>query len=121
MLAMLRAGELDAAIFGNELPEGDDLSTVFPDPETAGRGFIARHGFLTINHMVTIRAEVARRPGVARALMDRFRAGNPFQFGRAAVTPALTHALRHAAEQGLLQRPLAADEIWAGLPADCQE
>lgn len=117
MLAMLRDGRLDAAIFGNELPPGDDLATVFADPDAAGRSFVARHGFTPVNHMVVLRAEVARREGVARALFDRFRdAGNPFPSGRAALEPAVALAARYAADQGLLARPLEMREIWAGLP-----
>jgi 4,5-dihydroxyphthalate decarboxylase len=121
MLAMLREGALDAAVFGNEVPAGDDLATVFPDPVAAGSAFQARHGFVPINHMVVVRAPIARRPGVARALLDRLRAANPYRSGRAALDPAVTLALRYAGEQGLLERELTLDEVWSGLPADCEE
>ena len=117
MLAMLRDGSLDAAIFGNETPTAPDLATVFPDPSTAGRAFQQRHGFTPVNHMVTIRAEIARQPGMVQSLLGRFRAaGNPFPSGRTALDPAVTLALRYADEQGLLARPLTPDEVWAGLP-----
>jgi 4,5-dihydroxyphthalate decarboxylase len=46
MLGMLRAGSLDAAIFGNHVPFATDLATVFPAPTAAGRSFLARHGFM---------------------------------------------------------------------------
>ena len=119
MLAMLRAGELDAAIFGNDMPSGADLTTVFPDPDAAGRAFVARHGFMPVNHMVVVRAEIALREGVVRALLDRFRdAGNPFPSGRAALDPAVALALRYASEQGLLTQPLTLNDAWAGLPPD---
>ena len=117
MLAMLRDGRLDAAIFGNDTPSDPDLATVFADPAAAGQAFIARHGLMPVNHMVVVRAEVARREEVVRSLIDRFRAaGNPFPHGRAALDPAVALALRYAAEQGLLQRELSLDEVWAGLP-----
>lgn len=122
MLAMLRDGRLDAAIFGSDTPSGPDLATVFPDPAAAGEAFFARHGLLPVNHMVVVRAEVARRDGVVRSLLDRFRAaGNPFPHGRAALDPAVAMALRYAAEQGLLQRKLTLDDVWAGLPPGCAE
>jgi len=122
MAAMLRNGSLDAAIFGNELPSADDLATVFPDPEEAGQRFLRRHYFMPVNHMVVVRAEVARREGVVRSLLDRFRAaGNPFPFGRTALDPAVALALRYAGEQGLLERALTLDEVWAGLPPGCEE
>jgi 4,5-dihydroxyphthalate decarboxylase len=120
MLAMLREGALDAAIFGNEVPAAADLAPVFPDPEAAGRAFQARHGFMPVNHMVVVRAEVARQPGVVQSLLDAFRAaGNPFPCGRAALDPAVALALRYGEEQGLLSRRLSLEEVWAGLPPGC--
>lgn len=118
MLAMLRAGALDAAVFGNDVPEGADLATVFPDPAAAGQAFLARHGLVPVNHMVVVRAAVAQAPGVVAALMAAFRAaGNPFPMGRAALDPAVGLALRYAEAQGLLARPLTLEEVWAGLPS----
>jgi 4,5-dihydroxyphthalate decarboxylase len=122
MLAMLREGTLDAAIFGNDTPMASDLATVFPDPLAAGEAFRARHGLTPINHMVAVRADVARQDGAVRTLLHRFQAaGNPYSAGRAALDPAITLALRYASEQGLLSRPLTLDEVWAGLPPDCAE
>jgi len=119
MLRMLRDGSLDAAIFGNELPSGDDLATVFPDPDAAGRAFLGRHGFMPVNHMVVVRSEVARREDVVRSLLERFRgAGNRFPIGRSALDPAIALALRYATDQQLLQHPLTVDEVWAGLPPE---
>jgi 4,5-dihydroxyphthalate decarboxylase len=119
---MLRGGKLDAAIFGTDTPSGPDLRTVFPNPDAAGRAFLDRHGFMPVNHMVVVRAEVARREGLVGSLLDRFRAaGNPFPVGRAALDPAVALALRYAAEQALLERPLGVDDVWAGLPAGCEE
>lgn len=122
MLAMLRAGELDAAIFGNEVPSDPDLATVFPDPDEAARTFLQRHNVMPVNHMVVVRAELARDVALIRSLLARFRAaGNPFPCGRAALDPVVTLALRYVADQGLLERSLTLDEAWAGLPADCYE
>ena len=121
MLAMLRDGRLDAAIFGNDTPGAADLATVFPDPAAAGRAFQARHGMMPVNHMVVVTADVAARSGVVAGLIERFRAaGNPFPMGCAALGPAVGLALRYAGAQGLLERPLEPDAVWAGLPAECQ-
>jgi 4,5-dihydroxyphthalate decarboxylase len=122
MLEMLRDGRLDAAIFGNDIPAGFDLATVFPDPEAAGEGFFARHHLMPVNHMVVCRAGIARQEGLVRSLLNRFHAaGTPFPFGRAALDPAIRLALRYAVEQGLLERPLTLDDVWAGLPPGCAE
>jgi 4,5-dihydroxyphthalate decarboxylase len=121
-LAMLRAGQLDAAIFGNDLPAAPDLATVFPDPDAAGQQFLSRHGFMPVNHMPVVRAELAEREDLVRVLLDRFRAaGNPFPFGRKALDPAVALAVRYATEQGLLDRAVTLDEVWAGLPQGCDE
>jgi 4,5-dihydroxyphthalate decarboxylase len=120
MLAMLRDGRLDAAIFGNDTPTASDLATVFPDPGQAGRDFMARHDLLPINHMLCLRAPIAAQPGTARALMDHLRP-SPLPFGRQAIDPAVTLALRYATQQGLLARPLTLDDVWQGLPPDCAE
>ena len=115
MLAMLHDGRLDAAIFGNDMPDDPGLATVFTDPEAAGRHFRQRHGFMPINHMIVVRAAVARQEGVVQTLLDRFRAaGNPFPFGRATLDPAVALALSYASAQGLLERPLTLDDLWAG-------
>ena len=121
MLAMLRAGDLDGAIFGNDLPQDADLTTVFPDPARAGEAFRGRHGIMPINHLVVIRSEIARRPGVARILMDQFlAAGNPFASGCKALEPAISLAVRYALAQGLLEGSLSPEQVWAGLPAECR-
>ena len=38
LLNMLREGELDAAIVGNDVPDDPRLRLLFPDPESGGRG-----------------------------------------------------------------------------------
>ncbi len=114
MLAMLRAGDIDAAIFGNDVPAAPDLAPVYPQPGAAGRAFAATHGFDPVNHMAVVRAAIA---GQASALLDRFRPANPYPIGRPALNPAVALAARYAAAQGLTPRELTLDEIWAGVPA----
>ena len=117
MLAMLRAGELDAAIFGNEVPADPALCPVFPDPEAAGAAFRAAHGFVPVNHLLVVRGDVAReRPDAVAELVRLMRAAGAEAPGREALAPALVLAVRFSAEQGLLPRPLALDEIWEGSP-----
>jgi 4,5-dihydroxyphthalate decarboxylase len=82
-----------------------------------------------VNHMVTVRAELARsRPDLILELVRLFRETNaaapartdardPYPFGTTALQPAITLALRYTAEQGLLPRPLDIADIWEGLPA----
>lgn len=110
MTAMLRSGELDAAIFGAELPPGDDLRPVFPDVAAAGRDFEACHGFVPINHLVVLRAELARDAALVAELLRIF---GPATTTREALGPAIALANRWCVEQGLLARPLAPEAVWS--------
>lgn len=118
MLAMLKAGELDAAIFGNELPADPALRPVFADPDAAGAAFRSAHGFVPVNHLLAARGALAReRPDVLAELVRLFRASGAEVPGREGLRPALALAIRYAHEQGLLPRPLSLDEAWKGSPA----
>ena len=117
MLAMVKAGELDAAIFGNELPADPALRPVFPDPEAVGAAFRAAHGFVPANHLLVARGDLARaRPEALAELVRLFRASGADVPGREALRPVLTLAIRYAREQGLLARPLSFDDLWKGSP-----
>jgi 4,5-dihydroxyphthalate decarboxylase len=109
MTAMLRDGALDAAIFGNDLPAGDDLRPVFPDVAAAGRDFQARHGFVPVNHLVVVTAEVARDAAVLAELLRVFGTATTT---REALAPAIDLASRWCAAQGLIPRPLTLEEAW---------
>jgi len=112
MLAMLRAGELDAVIVGNDAPAGDDLRPVFADPLAAGEAFFARHGFVPVNHLLTIRQDIAERePETVAELLRLFRAlaasGPVAAVEREALNPALQVAMRYCVAQGLVERDVA--------------
>jgi len=130
LVAMVHAGELDAIIVGSDPPDDPALRPVFPDPEGAAEAFWQKHHFVSVNHLLTVRQDLARdRPDLVAELTRMFReakaaspspAGgrDPYPFGRAALQPALALALRYTFEQGLLPRPLTIDEVWEGLPGD---
>ena len=129
LLPMLRAGELDAVIVGNDAPDDPDLRPVFPDPAAAAEAFWRKHRFVPVNHLVTVRRELAEeRPDLVAELVRMFRDAkaaappaengrDPLPTGRAALQPAVDLALRYADEQGLLPRRLGPEEVWDGLPA----
>jgi 4,5-dihydroxyphthalate decarboxylase len=128
LLTMLRDGELDAVIVGNDVPSDPTLSTVFPDPRAAANTFWEKHRFVPINHMIVARREIAeRRPDLVKELFALFAASKAASdaanqmrdgapIGREAVAPSIAMALRLAEEQGLLPRPLKLDEVWEGSP-----
>ena len=120
MLAMLHAGELDAAVFGNDVPDDPALRPVFPDPAAAGEAFSCRYGFMPINHLVVVTRTLAdTRPDLVAELLRLFAAsGSALPMGRAALQPAIRLALRYCTEQGLLPGPLTPDAVWDGLPEE---
>ena len=127
LVGLLRDGRLDAIIVGMDVPRDAEFRTVFPDPAAAATAFREQHGFIPVNHLVAVRGALLReRPELAAGLLALFRrsaaaAGElpeGLLSGRAALHPAVTLAARYTLEQGLLPRPLTADEIWSGLPAD---
>jgi 4,5-dihydroxyphthalate decarboxylase len=129
LLPMLRAGELDAVIVGNDMPDDPGLRTVFPDPAAAAEAFWRKHGFVPVNHMVTAQRELAEsRPDLIAELLRMFRDAkaavppdpgerDSLPMGRAALQPAVDLALRYSTEQDLLPRHLGVAEVWEGLPA----
>jgi 4,5-dihydroxyphthalate decarboxylase len=122
LLAMLRDGTLDAAIFGADAPDDPQFRCVFPEPQATAKAFLSRHGFTPVNHMICMKQSLAEeRPDLAQELMRMFReaaaiAGDKdaTRFSRGAIDPALDLAARYAAEQGLTDRRLSLAEIWDG-------
>jgi 4,5-dihydroxyphthalate decarboxylase len=132
LLTMLRSGDLDAVIVGNEVPDDPALRTVFPDPEASAQAFWREHGFVPVNHLVAVRRDLARsRPDLMFELVRLFREakaaapprsahGASYPTVRAELEPAVRLALRYTAEQGLLPRQLEIEEVWEGLPASLE-
>jgi 4,5-dihydroxyphthalate decarboxylase len=79
MIAMLLAGELDAAIVG-ELPKDPRLKPMIPDPAAAAEAWKRRHRANQINHMLTVKDSVPESEAsrILEAVRDsRVAAGNP--------------------------------------------
>jgi 4,5-dihydroxyphthalate decarboxylase len=79
MVAMLLAGELDAAIVGT--PQTDErIKPLIPDPEAAARAWSKKHGAIQINHMVAVKDSVSSQAAdqvFAQLKKSRAVAGNP--------------------------------------------
>jgi len=125
MTKMLLSGELDAAIYGAEIPKGTDLQSVIPDPDEAAKAWYAKHRLVPVNHMVVVTDELARAKPQAVAelyrLLEAGRAsvgsapvGRPDMapFGKEANRAALELLTTYAVQQRLIPRPLAFNELW---------
>ncbi|MDR5815495.1 MULTISPECIES: hypothetical protein [unclassified Caballeronia] len=126
LLPMLRAGELDAAILGNDLPDEAGLEPLIPDAATADLAWYAAHRYVPINHVVVVTQALAdAHPQAVRAVYDLLcrgkasvaaeNAGKPDKllFGYDALRAPLEETLAFCEEQGLLPRKLTVDEIFA--------
>jgi 4,5-dihydroxyphthalate decarboxylase len=124
LLAMLRAGELDAVIVGNDKPTDSDLADVYPDAEEAGRDFARKHGFAPVNHVIVARQEVVDTQrdalmefwGAVKAAWADCPSSRDLPIGRSAIEPSIALALTYVSAQSMLPRPMTEADVWAGLP-----
>jgi 4,5-dihydroxyphthalate decarboxylase len=123
MLGMLQDGEIDAAIFGNDLPSDENIRPVIPDHVVADQAWYASHRQVPINHVVVMHRLVAERyPGAAQAVYDLLERGKTLApptprdrlpGGVDALRERLGLVLEFCRQQRLLPRPLTLDEIVA--------
>ena len=125
MTKMLIDGELDAAIYGAELPKDPRLQSVIRDPDAAARAWYGQHGLVPVNHMVVVTEALARANPQAVAELYRLleaskkAAGLPAAgqidtapFGKEANRPCLELLMSYAVQQKLVPRRLEFDELW---------
>jgi 4,5-dihydroxyphthalate decarboxylase len=125
LLTMLREGEIDAAIYGADLPNDPTLTTVIPEPETAARDWYARHKIVPINHMVVVTERLANSAPDAvreiyRLLVEAKKAaGLPkpgeldlLPFGIEACRPALEMIIGYALQQSLIDRKIDVESLF---------
>lgn len=126
MLAMLRAGDLDAAIFGNDLPREDGIEPLIPNPALADQAWYEANQFVPINHVVVMRRRIAdAHPEAVAAVYDLLKRGkiaagpatgaapNALPDGIDAMRRPLEVILEACAEQRLLPRALTVDDLFA--------
>lgn len=121
---MLRDGEIDAAILGNDLPEGDEFVPLIADAGSRDLAWSDAHGFVPINHMVVASRDLCDRdPGAVREAYNLM-----CEAERLLPTPADGHRttlfgfeqlrapvewiIDACMEQGLLPRRLGIDEVF---------
>jgi 4,5-dihydroxyphthalate decarboxylase len=124
LLAMVLDGELDAGIFGAELPADPRLRSVIENPEAEARRWHASHGVVPLNHMVVVTDSLSQsRPDLVREIYGMLKqakqaAGREagtidfHPFGVEACRPALDMIITYAFQQKLIPRPLAVDELF---------
>jgi len=124
MTKMLLDGEIDAAIYGAELPKDSRLQSVVPDPDAAALDWYRKHGLVPLNHMVVVTEELAgSNPNAVTELYrlleeGKKAAGMPAggidtaPFGKEINRASLELLNSYAAQQGLISRRMEFDELW---------
>jgi len=125
MTKMVLDGELDAAIFGSNVPPDPRLKSVIPDPDAAAKEWYKKHGTLPLNHMVVVKSALSKSdPGAVREVYrmlaaSKKAAGLPkpgaidtIPFGFAAVKPALDLMSSYALEMKIIPRRYSVEELF---------
>ena len=70
---MVLEGELDAAIFGAELPSDPRLKSIIPNADQAVKDWYAKHKVVPLNHMVVASTEVAKTKPQAIIMIGAYK------------------------------------------------
>jgi 4,5-dihydroxyphthalate decarboxylase len=114
--AMLLGGEIDAGVA--LAMDAATVRTVIPDADAAAAAWSRRAGVFPINHVVVVKdALLAEHPWLGGELMRLFaaakqRADDSVPYGIDANRPAIELLMRYAAEQGLIPRAYAVEELF---------
>jgi 4,5-dihydroxyphthalate decarboxylase len=122
LLQMLLDGEIDAAIFGRENPDGTPLKPLIPNAQEVAARWAGGHGGVPINHMMVVKESITKeRPDVVREvyrLLKESAAASPsnrpgvMRFGVEAVRKSLETVIGYSERQGLIPRGFAVDELF---------
>ena len=120
---MMMAGELDAALLGEDMPKDPRVRTLVPDAQAAARAWYAREGVVPINHMFVVHKDISKnRPDIVRELFRMVKdsralteGGVPAVFppiGLEANRKGLQLAIDWALDQKIIPRRLSVDELF---------
>jgi 4,5-dihydroxyphthalate decarboxylase len=125
MTKMLLDGELDAAIFGGNIPSDPRLKSVIAEPETAAKAWYRKHATVPVNHMVVVKSALAKSdPAAIREIFRMLQAAkkaaglpkpgaiDTIPFGFAAVKPALELMSSYALEMKIIPRRFSVEELF---------
>jgi 4,5-dihydroxyphthalate decarboxylase len=121
---MLLDGDLDAAIPGYDVIKLPQIKPIIPDLASAGRAFWDKYHAVSVNHIFTIKRELAeQRPDVVKELYRMLLASkqkapapkdgiDPLPFGYEALRKPLELAIQYSLEQKLITRRFSVDELF---------
>jgi 4,5-dihydroxyphthalate decarboxylase len=120
IIQMLVDGELDAVL--GEKVEHPDLKPLFPDAEREEKVWFAKHGVTPINHMVVVSERLVKdHPDAVREVSRLLRESaarapaTSVRFNADETRRSLEMIIRYSAQQGLIPRAYAVDELFDDL------
>jgi 4,5-dihydroxyphthalate decarboxylase len=121
IIRMLLDGELDAVL--GEKVERPGLKPLFADAATEERSWFAKHKVVPINHMVVVSANLSKdHPEAVREVFRLLRASAALappaaapHFSADDMRRSLELIIQYTAEQGLIPRAFAVDELFDDL------
>jgi 4,5-dihydroxyphthalate decarboxylase len=120
IIQMLLDGELDAVL--GEKVDRPGLKPLFPDAAKEEKSWFANHKVVPINHMVVVSEALSNsHPEAVREVFRLLQesaalapAGSP-RFSSDEIRRSLELIIKYAAQQGLIPRAFAVDELFDGL------
>jgi 4,5-dihydroxyphthalate decarboxylase len=124
LLSMLLGGEVDAVIYGQDLPDDSRLKTVIENPREEAVKWFKKHAVVPMNHMVVVKKSlVDEQPEVVKKVYELLRAGKTSTmpstdqlettpFGMEATRPGLELIISYAYQQKIIPRRYSVDEIY---------
>lgn len=125
MTTMLLDGEIDAAIYGADMPKQPQLKSIIPDPDAAALAWYEKYKVVPVNHLAVVTASAAKaNPGLIDEIYRLLLAGKKFAglagskaidtipFGIEANRPAIEMMVSYALQQGLIPRRMTLEEIF---------
>lgn len=116
-LQMLLAGEVDAAVLSDPVPQDPRLKPVIPDPQAAAADWHRRKGAIQVNHLVCVRNSLPQDvvDEVYRLLLESKNIGAKDSpscpFGLEENRRNLEVAVDYVFRQGLIPKRYAVDEL----------
>ncbi len=112
---LLRTGEVNAIIMGNDLPDTPDFVPVIADPDAAAQAWFRKRSVVPVNHMLMVKRDrFSENPHALRALWELIEACKPAGAitGTVAHRPAIELLLSYCDQQKLLPRRMSVDEVF---------
>lgn len=123
----LRDGAIDAAIFGNDLPAGDEFVPLISQARQRDRRWYDEHGYVPVNHLVAVSLPTLQaHPETVGRVWEMLTRAEYLAAERATDIPVTAAGLSRLAgpidaiaaqchAQGMLPRPLTSAEVFAPL------